>query len=229
MGDMRIRPGTTADQASALTVFRLAQTARDRTPAAERLTRVAEKLATELLVVADDDAIVGFAVGEPERLESGTGEVVPTALHLSMLFVQPDHQRQGVGSALLEGLADAAWGQGYRTLSTWSATPEFYQACGLEPTGETLSLPDGRTAARLRAELEAPSRVIELDGTGIRLGQLLKFAGLVDTGAEAKSLLVTEGVAVNGEVETRRGRQLRDGDEVRTDTDSVTVSLRPVG
>ena len=49
----------------------------------------------------------------------------------------------------------------------------------------------------------------------IRLGQLLKAAGLVDTGGEAKVVLSEGQVSVNGEVETRRGRQLHPGDEVR--------------
>ncbi len=47
----------------------------------------------------------------------------------------------------------------------------------------------------------------------IRLGQALKAAGLVDTGSEAK-IVVQEGeVLVNGEVDTRRGKKLYDGDE----------------
>ncbi|MCW2810795.1 MAG: tRNA synthetase RNA-binding protein [Friedmanniella sp.] len=49
---------------------------------------------------------------------------------------------------------------------------------------------------------------------GIRLGQLLKFSGLADTGAGAREVLLAGEVTVNGEVETRRGRQLAPGDEV---------------
>jgi ribosome-associated protein len=48
----------------------------------------------------------------------------------------------------------------------------------------------------------------------IRLGQLLKLAGAVDTGGDAKSVLASGAVRVNGEVETRRGRQLHRGDVV---------------
>lgn len=48
----------------------------------------------------------------------------------------------------------------------------------------------------------------------IRLGQFLKLANLIDTGAEAKEVCPAGLVTVNGEVETRRGRQLRDGDVV---------------
>ena len=58
----------------------------------------------------------------------------------------------------------------------------------------------------------------------IRLGQLLKAAGLVDTGGEAKAVLGEGLVSVNGEVETRRGRQLRPGDEVRLGETGVRVT-----
>jgi ribosome-associated protein len=49
----------------------------------------------------------------------------------------------------------------------------------------------------------------------IRLGQVLKLAGVVDAGGDVKGFLATNEVLVNGEAEHRRGRQLRLGDEVR--------------
>ncbi len=58
-------------------------------------------------------------------------------------------------------------------------------------------------------------RDIPIRGSMIRLGQLLKLAGLIDTGAEVKALLSTEQVWVNGEKEERRGRQLGPGDVVQ--------------
>ncbi len=48
----------------------------------------------------------------------------------------------------------------------------------------------------------------------IRLGQLLKLADLVESGAEVKDVLVSGAVRVNGEPEERRGRQLHRGDVV---------------
>lgn len=48
----------------------------------------------------------------------------------------------------------------------------------------------------------------------IRLGQFLKLASLIDSGADAKAVIGEGMVRVNGEVETRRGRQLRAGDVV---------------
>ena len=48
----------------------------------------------------------------------------------------------------------------------------------------------------------------------IRLGQLLKLAGIVGGGGEVKEFLAGERVLVNGEPDTRRGRQLHPGDVV---------------
>ena len=48
----------------------------------------------------------------------------------------------------------------------------------------------------------------------IRLGQLLKLADAVPTGAQVKDLLLAGDVTVNGEPEERRGRQLHRGDVV---------------
>lgn len=48
----------------------------------------------------------------------------------------------------------------------------------------------------------------------IRLGQFLKLANLIDSGSDAKQVLAEGLVSVNGDTETRRGRQLVDGDVV---------------
>ena len=64
---------------------------------------------------------------------------------------------------------------------------------------------------------------IEISTDTIRLGQLLKLANLVDSGSDAKMLLAGGEVLVNGEVELRRGRQLRDGDQVSLDDVVVRV------
>jgi ribosome-associated protein len=68
-----------------------------------------------------------------------------------------------------------------------------------------------------------PMREIEVRGEVIRLGQLLKVAGLADSGGEAKALLAAGEVRVNGEPETRRGRQLHDGDVVAAGDETVRV------
>jgi ribosome-associated protein len=58
----------------------------------------------------------------------------------------------------------------------------------------------------------------------IRLGQFLKLANLVESGAEAKPVIQDGQVLVNGEVETRRGRQLVLGDVVTLGPQSARVA-----
>jgi ribosome-associated protein len=60
------------------------------------------------------------------------------------------------------------------------------------------------------------------EGT-IRLGQLLKLAGVAGSGSDAKALLSEGLVQVNGEPEERRGRQLHDGDVVEAEGETLRV------
>jgi ribosome-associated protein len=57
-------------------------------------------------------------------------------------------------------------------------------------------------------------RDVPIRGEMIRLGQLLKLAGIVGGGGDAKLLLAEETVLVNGEPDNRRGRQLHPGDVI---------------
>ncbi|ROQ03611.1 ribosome-associated protein [Rathayibacter sp. PhB93] len=59
-----------------------------------------------------------------------------------------------------------------------------------------------------------PVEEVALDGESIRLGQFLKFAGMLDSGGEVKEAVADGFVSVNGEVDRRRGRQLGVGDVV---------------
>ncbi len=58
----------------------------------------------------------------------------------------------------------------------------------------------------------------------IKLDALLKFAGLCDTGGEAKEKIQGGQVSVNGQVCTMRGRKLRAGDVASLDGRSVVVA-----
>ena len=63
----------------------------------------------------------------------------------------------------------------------------------------------------------------------IRLGQFLKLANLVESGADAKPVIADGLVQVNGEVETRRGRQLRVGDVVVLQGQAARVADESTG
>jgi ribosome-associated protein len=66
--------------------------------------------------------------------------------------------------------------------------------------------------------------LVTLRDESIKLGQFLKLSDLVDTGADAKGLLARGLVRVNGNVETRRGRQLVSGDVVECAGRRVVVA-----
>jgi ribosome-associated protein len=66
-------------------------------------------------------------------------------------------------------------------------------------------------------------RDLVIRGDMIRLGQALKLAGLAGSGGEARALIEQGAISVNGQVETRRGRQLHEGDVVALGEDAVRI------
>jgi len=69
-------------------------------------------------------------------------------------------------------------------------------------------------------------RDVPIRGDMIRLGQLLKLAGKIDAGGEAAAYLASAAVTVNGEPESRRGRQLHPGDEVVAGGETLRLVAR---
>lgn len=57
----------------------------------------------------------------------------------------------------------------------------------------------------------------------IKLGQALKLAGLVSNGVDAKFVITDGEVKLNGEVETRRGKKVYDGDIIEYNGSQVKV------
>jgi len=81
-----------------------------------------------------------------------------------------------------------------------------------------------RLAGRRRArEREPEPRIVSIQDEVIRLGQFLKLAGMVDSGAEAKEVIADGLVEVDGQVDTRRGAQLRAGAVVSLRGERVRV------
>ena len=60
-------------------------------------------------------------------------------------------------------------------------------------------------------------RIIEISTEFIKLDSLLKFAGIAAVGGEAKFMVTSGAVLVNGEVCTMRGKKIRPGDRVQID------------
>jgi ribosome-associated protein len=64
-------------------------------------------------------------------------------------------------------------------------------------------------------------------GETIALDKFLKLANLVGSGGEAKHLIRSGAVSVNGEEESRRGRKLRDGDVVNVNGEDYVIEATP--
>lgn len=73
-----------------------------------------------------------------------------------------------------------------------------------------------------------PDRVVVISSETIKLDAFLKWAGLAQTGGEAKQWVQAGVVAVNGAQERRRGRRLRPGDRVSVAGHATLVVVRPV-
>jgi ribosome-associated protein len=69
----------------------------------------------------------------------------------------------------------------------------------------------------------APIEDVPIGSQVIRLGQFLKFAGLLDSGGNVKEAIIDGNVTVNGEIDRRRGRQLQLGDIVSFEGRRVRV------
>ncbi len=69
------------------------------------------------------------------------------------------------------------------------------------------------------------SEIIKINDEFIKLDSLLKFSGLAETGGEAKVLIQSGQVLVNGEVCTMRGKKMRDGDKAQYGDRIVEVAV----
>lgn len=138
--DLRVMEASDLD--GAVRVWQAANSARGKRPSPERVARVVEKLREPKAVpyvAASDVAIVGMALLEPCRADDGAGAVVPDALHVSMVFVDPASQQQGIGSRLMRYALDSAHASGVSTVSLWTGSEnmgarKLYEALGMKPT-----------------------------------------------------------------------------------------------
>lgn len=136
---------------AAVSVWREANIARGAPHGPERTARIRAKLSAPdaLPFVALRPDVVGMALAEPGRFDDGAGELDPSLLHISMVFVRPAAQRTGVGLPLVHHNLDVAHSIGYQRVDIWTAEENspargLYEAAGMIPTGKTAPLRSGR-------------------------------------------------------------------------------------
>jgi ribosomal protein S18 acetylase RimI-like enzyme len=142
-------------------VWRSANAARGLAADPVRVARVEKKLSDAsalLVVIADDEQLVGMALAESFREQNGAGPVVAGAGHISMVFVHPDRWGEGIGGRLLRALhiemRRATWEQA----SLWTRASNerarrLYVRSGYVPTGDIKCLSGGDEILRYEARL----------------------------------------------------------------------------
>lgn len=75
---------------------------------------------------------------------------------------------------------------------------------------------------------EKDIKEIYIRDENIKLGQLIKLAGMVDSGLEAKLEIVNEKVKLNGKTETQRGKKVIPGDVVEYKGEIIRVSKKEI-
>ena len=138
--DLRVMEASDLD--GALRVWQVASIARGKRPSPRRVARVVEKLQEPTAVpyvAASDTGIVGMALLEPCRADDGAGALIPHALHVSMVFIDPASQRQGIGSRLMRYALDSVHASGVSSVSLWTgcentAARKLYEVLGMKPT-----------------------------------------------------------------------------------------------
>jgi len=148
----------------AVKVWHAANEARGLPPSAERVRRVAAKLAApDAVVVLVQDAVAasGMALAEPGRADDGMGAVISDRGHVSMVFVRPDVWGRGVGREVLWELHRLAAAQGWSTLSLWARISNerarrLYERLGYRSSGRQKFLLSGDSIVHY--ERESPTR-----------------------------------------------------------------------
>ncbi len=140
----------------ALAVWKEANIARGAPHGSERADRIRAKLSAPdaLPFVALRPDVVGMALAEPGRSDGGVGEIDPSLVHISMVFVLPEIQRTGVGLPLILYVIGAARSMGYERADVWTARENeaarrLYERAGMGLTGKTAPL---RSTTQLQYE-----------------------------------------------------------------------------
>jgi ribosomal protein S18 acetylase RimI-like enzyme len=139
---MDLRAMGDGDVRESVLVWAAANRARGKPPTRERVMRVEAKLRDRSglgFVAVIDTSIAGMMLLEPYRAEEGRGEVVAGALHVSMVFVDPPAQGQGIGHRLLTFVFTTMGARGTRRISLWTGSENerarrLYVSAGMVPT-----------------------------------------------------------------------------------------------
>ena len=69
-------------------------------------------------------------------------------------------------------------------------------------------------------------RIVEISEEPVELYKILKFEGMVSSGAKAKSVISGGQVLVNGETETRKRKKIVSGDIIEFGEEKIRIQLK---
>ncbi|WP_329249177.1 GNAT family N-acetyltransferase [Actinoallomurus sp. NBC_01490] len=158
---MTTRLAESTDHDDAVAVWRAANVARGRPPEAARVDRVRAKLGEPdaiVIVAVASGRVCGMLLAEPGRDLDGRGARVDGLCHISMVFVHPGRQGQGIGRLLLERLRTHMAALAGTRLQVWTGSGNerarrLYRRAGFAPSGRTALLEPGRTIEQFVLDL----------------------------------------------------------------------------
>ncbi|WP_367889967.1 GNAT family N-acetyltransferase [Serinicoccus kebangsaanensis] len=166
----------------------------------------------EIVHLADQDRFEAQAEGR--AVGHLSYELEGDVLDLQHTVVDPEGRGQGLGGRLVEEAMGYARAEGLRVRPTCPFVPRY-----LAEHPEHADLLEGADDAHGDG---TDAATVEIRDQSIRLGQLLKLAGLVQDGAMARMVIENGEVTVDGETMMRRGTQVRPGQVVTYAGESVT-------
>jgi GNAT superfamily N-acetyltransferase len=149
MTQIAVQLGSPSDVDAAVSIYERSNLARRRGEWPSRLSRVAQ-VATQLraaaawfLIGRDAAEAVAMALVQPFRANGGTGDVIPGALFLSLIYVLPDRWGQGIGGVMLDAVMTEGARRGCRRIYLWTHEQEnerahrLYRSRSFARTGRT--------------------------------------------------------------------------------------------
>lgn len=149
MTQIVIQLGSLDDVSTAASIYERSNLARRRGDWPSRSSRVAQVTALLqatagwFLIGREGDEALGMALVHPFRASGGTGDVIPGALFLSLLYVLPDRWSQGIGGTMLDAVIAEGARRGCHRVHLWTHKQQnerahrLYQSRNFAQTGRT--------------------------------------------------------------------------------------------
>ena len=172
MTPIDVRLGTLDDVDDAASVYERSNVARRQGSWPSRAARVAQVTASLhdaaghdaswFLIGRDSSEAVAMALVHPFRASGGSGDVIPGAWFLSLIYVLPERWGTGIGGMLLDAMLAEAKRRGCHRIYLWTHEHQnerahrLYRSRSFAPTGCTMHDDEGQLISEWRFVCEQP-------------------------------------------------------------------------